>query len=108
MPARSPNIHFSTLLTPLEIEAVEAEARERNATLSEVVDDAVTALLSDPGWRETGLTVPPLASQKVIQRGYRLTPATLSLLDEAKREHGFEYRHVIRAALAPLVRKRRL
>jgi hypothetical protein len=107
MPTRSPNVHFSTLLTPAEIEAVEAEARARKASLSEVVDAAVSALLTGPDWPVTGLTVPPLGGQKVVQRGYRISPATLALLDAAKGEHGYEYRHVVRAALVPLVRKHR-
>jgi hypothetical protein len=108
MSARSENIHITCKLTPAEIEAIDAEAGARGVSLSQVVDEAVSALLRDSGIYQTGLPLPPRAAgAPAIQRGYRLPPATVGLMDTAKREYGFEYSDVIRAAVAPLVRRRR-
>ena len=86
MSARSENIHITCKLTPAEIEAIDAEAAARGVSISQVVDEAVSALLRDPGIYQTGLPLPPRAAgAPAIQRGYRLPPATVGLMDTAKR-----------------------
>lgn len=107
-PRPSGNETYGVWITAREAAMVQAERRRRGVRyLSTVVDEALRDLLvgADPGTRP--LPVPPTGGEPLVAKCYQLRPATIALLQETARRHGFQARQIVRAAIHEMERRAR-
>ena len=105
-PARTGKCSYTTQLSRRDVDFVEAErARRGERHVSAVVEAALRGLLTAPGFGTDPLPVPSTINESLVAVTYRLSPGTVDLVRQASKDHGYQGRQIVRAAIHALQRR---